>query len=288
MFPVPGSLLLAIDINTDALIEDVLQTGGRILLVVVLAYVAVRLIKGLITPLVRVAVREQMVGESEAEVTRRIETLSGVISQTTVIVVAVIAIVTILPEFGINAGPLIAGLGLVGLAVGFGAQNIVRDVINGLEVLIENQYTRGDFIRLRSNTGGSISGNVEDINLRRTVLRDQDGAVHFVSHGSIEVASNLTRGFSRVYMTVTTAAGDDLDRVFEVINATGTALAADPDFASRIRQAPQAEGIENLTAATVEVRIEGVTEPGEQWAVSAELRRRLKLAFDEAGLTLEQ
>jgi small conductance mechanosensitive channel len=274
--------LLALDINTDA----VLETAGRIALVVVLAFVAMRLLQRLITPVLRVAIREQMEGDPEIEVSKRIETLSDVIYRTLAVVITLVALVTILPEFGVNAGPLIAGLGLVGLAVGFGAQNAVRDLINGIEILIENQYGKGDFIRLRTTTGGSISGNVEDINLRRTVLRDFDGAAHFISHGSVEVASNLTHGFSRVYFTVAVPYDSDLDRVFAIIDDVGRELVADPEFAGRMRQAPQAGGIDKLGEASIEVRVTGATEPGEQWVVATELRRRLRHAFDEAGIRI--
>lgn len=274
--------LRVFDVNADA----VLEAAGRIALIVALAYLAVRVIQHVVTPVLRVAIREQMAGEPEIEVSKRIETLSEVIYRTTAVIVALVAIVTILPEFGINAGPLIAGLGLVGLAIGFGAQSAVRDLINGLEILIENQYGKGDFVRLRTNTGGTINGNVEDINLMRTVLRDFDGSVHFISHGSVEVSSNLTRGFSRVYFTVAVPNDSDLTRVFEVIDEVGRDLAADPEFANRLRQPPQAGGIDRLGETSMEIRVAGATEPGEQWVVATELRRRLRLAFDEAGIKL--
>jgi small conductance mechanosensitive channel len=196
----------------------------------------------------------------------------------------IVAFVTILPEFGINAGPLIAGIGLVGIAVGFGAQNVVRDLINGIEILAENQYGRGDFVRLRTTTGGTISGLVEDVNLRRTMLRDDDGAAQFVPHGAIEVASNLTRGESRVSFNVTVPYGADLDRVFSVIDAAGAALAADPAYAGLVLDTPRATGIDRLSDTTVEVRVRGSVAPGEQWRIASDLRRRLKLALDAAGI----
>ncbi|MPZ50292.1 MAG: mechanosensitive ion channel [Dehalococcoidia bacterium] len=276
--------LIAIDINVDAALDEVLRGGGRILLVFLLALIAVKLIQRLVTPLLRVAIREQMTGEPEIEVMRRIETLSDVIYRTTAAVIAIVAVVTVLPEFGINAGPLIAGLGLVGLAVGFGAQNIVRDVINGIEILMENQYGRGDSVRMRSVTGGLYAGVVEDINLRRTVLRDADGAVHSISHGSIEVATNLTRGSSGLSLTITVAYSADLDKVFEVIDKVGQEVASEPGLGASIRQVPRASGVESVDQASVAVRVEAVTEPGAQWRVASELRRRIKVALDAAGV----
>ncbi len=238
----------------------------------------------LVTPLVRVAVREQMAGEPEPEVRKRVETLSDVIYRTTFTVIGIMAVVTVLPEFGVNAGPLIAGLGLIGLAVGFGAQNLVKDIINGLEILIENQYAHGDYVHVRTTTGGNVSGVVEDINLRRSVLRDEDGRVHFISHGSLEVVSNDTRGYSRVGFNVVVAYNEDIDKVSEVIDRVGLELAADPQFAARIREAPRSAGIDRIAEGSVAVRVTAVTEPGEQGAVGRELRRRLKQAFDAAGI----
>jgi small conductance mechanosensitive channel len=275
---------LAIDIDTDALISDVLQSGGRILLILLLAFVAVRLIQRILTPAIRVAIRQGMTGEPESETARRIETLSDVIYRTTAAVIAVVAVVTILPEFGINAGPLIAGLGLVGIAVGFGAQHIVRDVINGVEILLENQYGRGDLVRMRSTTAGVYSGRVEDLNLRRTVLRDADGALHFIPHGHVEAATNLSRGPAGMAFSLTVAYGEDLTRVFEIVDAAGRELAADATFGPLVRQAPRAAGLDRLGEASVEVRVEGSSVPGEQARVGGELRRRLKQAFDAAGI----
>lgn len=266
---------LAIDIDTQALLEG----AGRIGVVILLALFAAWAIKRFISPVLRVAIREQMTGQPEIEVVKRIDTLTEVVYRTTVVVISVVALVTILPEFGLNPGPLIAGLGLVGLAVGFGAQNVVRDVINGLEILIENQYARGDFVKL-----GAFTGIVEDINLRRTMLRDFDGNVHFVSHGQVEVTSNYTRGFSRVTLNLGVPYESDLRRVFEVIDRIGRDIAASNDFAARVRQPPLASGIERLNETTVDIRIVGVTQPGEQWNVASELRVRLKQAFDAEGI----
>lgn len=225
-----------------------------------------------------------MAGEAEIDIVKRIETLSDVIYKTAVVAICALGLITILPEFGIAVAPLIAGLGLVGLAVGFGAQNLVKDIINGVEILMENQYGRGDFVRLRTTTGGNISGVIEDINLRRTMLRDTDGAAHFISHGSIEVSSNLTRGFSRVSFVVAISLGSDIEKAFEVINRVGAEVARDPAFAAKIRQPATAHAVERLGDAEVEIRVSGVTEPGDQWVVTSELLRRLKPAFDAEGI----
>lgn len=284
MVPVLTLPLLFISIDTEAVLAEVLRSGARILIVLVLALLAASLIRRAVGPVIRVAIREQMAGEPEAEIVKRIDTLSDVLYNVAAAAIAAVALVTILPEFGIAVGPLIAGLGLVGLAVSFGAQNLVRDVINGVEILMENQYSRGDFIRVRTTTGGVVSGAVEDINLRRTVLRDTEGAAHFVSHGRIDVASNLTRGHSQVSLVIGVSHGSDLEKAFQIINRIGEELAREPRLAAKIRRPPAVEGIERLGENTVDVRISGSTEPGEQWPVAFELQRRLKAAFDAEGV----
>jgi small conductance mechanosensitive channel len=264
--------------------DDLLRTALRILLVLVLAFTAVWLIQQLVTPVVRLAVREQMTQESPREVTKRIDTLSHVIYRTAVVLVTVIAVVTILPEFGLNAAPLIAGLGLVGLAVGFGAQNLVRDVINGLFILLENQYAVGDIVRLVALNTSSVSGTVEDMNLRRTVLRDREGVVHIMSHNQIATVSNLTRGYSRLNLLVTIPVEADLNHAFEVIEGVGESLIADPSFGPHLREAPRASGVERLGETSVDLRIVALTEPADLSDIEGELRRRLKQAFDAEGI----
>lgn len=282
--PVLALFQAAIDFNKDAAIEQVLQTAGRIALVVVLALVAVLLIRRLVRPVLGIAIREQMGAEPEIEVAKRVETLTDVVNQTTVTVIAIIALVTILPEFGINAGPLIAGLGLVGLAVGFGAQHIVKDVINGLEIITENQYARGDFVAMRTATGGSLSGVVEDINLHRTMLRDFDGNVHFIGHGQIDFVTNQTKGYSMVVVNLSVANSADLDHVYKVVGIVGTSMMKDASLAAMLREPPHAAGIERLGDGFLDIRVEGTTEPGDQWKIGTELRRRLKEAMAVEGI----
>jgi len=274
-------LIPAITINTDQAIRDVISHGSRVLVVLVVAFVAVRLINGLITPVIRIAIREQMIGEPKIEVDKRIETLSLVILRTTAIVVGIAALLTALPEIGLNVAPLVAGVGIVGLAVGFGAQNLVRDVINGLFILLENQYGKGDIIEIAGKTG-----LVEDINLRRTVLRDNDGVVHFVPHGEVKTTSNKTKGFSRVNLNIALAYGADVQQVFDLIDRVGADLGADPIWKDRVREPPRALRVEKLGDAGIEVNVVGMTEPGEQWAVAGELRRRLMTELPRAGVRL--
>jgi small conductance mechanosensitive channel len=270
-----------VTIDWDAFAEYVLRVGGRTLLILFVAFVGVTLLRRLIDPVLRIAIREQMAGQPEIEVRKRIETLSHVIYRTTLALVLVMVVITILPQFGLDAAPLIAGLGLVGLAVGFGAQNLVKDVINGVFILVENQYGKGDVVQI-----ADISGLVEDMNLRRTVLRDLDGTVHFVPHSQIAVASNMTKGYSRVNLNIRIAYETDVDHAIEVVNRIGLEMSKEPEYEGKIKDPPHVLRVDALTDSAIELKITGETAPIEQWDIMGELRRRLKLAFDAEGILI--
>lgn len=219
--------------------------------------------------------------EPEEEIEQRIDTLSHVVYRTLLLVVVVVTGIILLTEAGINVAPLIAGFGLVGLAVGFGAQSLVKDMINGLFILIDNEYSKGDVVTIAGTTG-----IVEDVNLRRTVLRDIDGTVHHVPHSSIDVSSNWTKEYSRIHLNVGVAYESDLPHVIEVINRVGNEFAADPEFAPRIRSAPQVLRVDNFGDSSIDIKIVGDTVPLEQWSLMGQLRIRLKKAFDEEGIVI--
>ena len=194
-------------------------------------------------------------------------------------VLVVWALFTILPELGVNVTPMLASVGIAGIALGFGAQSLVKDVLTGLFILVENQYSKGDVV-----TVAGISGQVEEVGLRRTVLRDLDGVVHHVPNSQIAVASNLTQEWSRVNLNVSVAYGEDLDRVFEVINRVGRELAADAEFGPLILKAPQVLRVEAFGESGIAIKVLGDTEPIRQWEVMGELRKRLIRAFLEEGV----
>ena len=162
-----------------------------------------------------------------------------------------------------------------------GAQSLVRDTINGLFILVENQYGKGDVVSI-----AGIGGLVEDVSLRRTVLRDLNGTVHSIPNGQVAVSSNQTRGWSRVNMNVRVAYGEDLDRVMAVIDRVGQALAKDPDFAPLILATPHALRVDGFDEFGVQVKVLGETQPMRQWDVAGELRKRLKKAFDEEKIEI--
>lgn len=273
------SLLISFDFNAAA--EDVLRSGSRIVLIVIVAFVVVRLAERGINPLIRMAIREQMEDEPEIEITKRIDTLSSVIYKTLVGLVVGFVIIMILPEFGVDATALIAGLGLFGLAVGFGAQSLVKDMINGVFILTENQYGKGDVV-----TVSNIVGIVEDINLRRTVIRDLDGTVHFIPHSTVDVASNWTKSYSCVNLNVRVSYSENLERAIQVVNRVGKELSEDPNYAGKILDPPHVLRVDSFEDSWIELKIFGETAPIEQWGIMGELRLRLKLAFDEEGIEI--
>jgi moderate conductance mechanosensitive channel len=269
------------DIDWDRWSETIWTHGLRIIVVLVALYVGLRLLRRALDRPVRAAVARQMEGQPEAEIEKRVDTLTDVVYRTASLVGLVIAVLTVLPEVGINIGPLLAGAGIVGLAVGLGAQSLVRDAINGLFILVENQYGKGDVVSI-----AGVGGLVEDVSLRRTVLRDLSGTVHSIPNGQVALSSNLTRGWSRVNMNVRVAYGEDVDRVMSVIDRVGDELAKEPQFSPMILAAPRALRVDGFDDLGVQIKILGETQSTRQWDVMGELRKRLKKAFDGEGIEI--
>jgi small-conductance mechanosensitive channel len=264
------------NIDWERITDWLLTHGLRILLILVLAFVADIILRFVVPRVIRPVVCRQMEGKAEEEIEQRIRTLVAVLRGSGRFVLVVWALFTILPELGINVTPVLASVGIAGIALGFGAQSLVKDFLSGLFILLENQYSKGDVV-----TVAGISGLVEEVGLRRTVLRDLDGIVHHVPNGEISVASNQTQEWSRVNMNVSVAYGEDLDKVFEVINRVGNELAADAEFGPLIIKAPQVLRVDAFEDSGIAIKILGDTEPIRQWEVMGELRKRLKKTFDE-------
>jgi moderate conductance mechanosensitive channel len=215
-----------------------------------------------------------------AEVTKRVDTVETLAMSTIRFVVLLLVVILVLGV--LNLGPVIAGLGLVLAAVAFAGQDFVRDYLAGLVILLENHFYVGDVI----GVPGQVSGTVEDFSLRRTKLRDANGTLHIVSNGEIRIASNLTRGFGGINLDMPIAYDADLDRAMALIGEVGAALAADPEWADRVIEAPLAVRVEAFGEVGMSIKVLGKVRAGEQWAVTGELRRRLLAAFAEAGIGL--
>ncbi|HEX7456347.1 MAG TPA: mechanosensitive ion channel family protein [Candidatus Nanoarchaeia archaeon] len=270
------------EIDPQTFVATTFPAAGRVILIVIIALTVQKITSKAIAKTIGLATARHKDEEKE-EFEQRIDTISGVFAATIGVVIWALTGFIILSELGINITPILTGAGIAGLAVGFGAQNLVRDILSGLFILIENQYTRGDVVRI---TG--IEGKVEDVNLRRTVLRDLDGIVHSIPNGEIKTASNLTQEFSRINLNlqIEGAKSIDIDNASKQIDEAGKNLAKDKQFGSFIIEAPHVLRVEELAKEGVVLKIAGKTKPIRQWEVMGGLRLRLKETFDKQDITI--
>ena len=280
----------------DAIIKDIQSLNANILtawlqnssniifkitLIIVVAWVTYRIIKIFISRLIKEFVRRTYQIKDGRAIEKRTKTLSGVLLFTAKVIIFAMVVMMILSELNINIGPLLAGAGIAGLAIGFGAQSLVKDIISGLFIILEDQYRTGDVVKI-----GNFSGLVEDINLRRTVLRDLDGNVHFIPNGEVAISSNLSKNISRVNLNIQVAYEENLDHVIRVINQVGEELSADEKFKDFIIKSPKFLGVDNFADSGIELKILGETKPLKQWDVTRELRKRIKEAFDREHIEI--
>jgi small-conductance mechanosensitive channel len=212
---------------------------------------------------------------------RRVETIAALFRSITSATVWTIATLMALSELGLNLGPLIAGAGIVGVAVGFGAQNLVRDFLSGIFMLMEDQYGVGDVI-----DAGPATGTVESISLRTTRLRDVNGTVWHLPNGHIERIGNRSQQWSRAVLDVDVSYQTDIGHATDVIKRTAQTMCEDAEFADSILAEPEVWGVENLGLDSVTIRLVLKTAPHDQLKVTRELRARIKAAFDEAGIEI--
>ena len=262
------------------IIPWLMSHGIKILAIAVIGYFFNLIVSRVIKRAVRLAVPPDKSLSREAEIKRE-NTLIRIFTGALTVVVVTITVLMIMEEAGVKIGPILAGAGIVGVAVGFGSQYLVRDLITGLFLILENQYRIGDVVNLNGT-----SGAVEDISLRKTTLRDLDGTVHHIPNGEITRVSNLSKEFSRVNLNMRVSYGSNLEHVISVINRTGKELAEDPYFKDLIITPPQFLRVDDFADSSVVVKILGDTQPLKQWEVTGELRKRLKIAFDSEGIEI--
>jgi moderate conductance mechanosensitive channel len=260
--------------------------GFHILLIIVVAVVALRLarlaVHGIIKALIDREATEGTAQELSAiEVRKRMDTLDQLGSNVIRFFVVVVAGLMILREFGLDIGPAVAGLGVVGIAVGFGAQSLVKDYLNGALILVENHYSKGDVVAI-----AGVAGMVEDFSLRRTTLRDLDGIVHTVPNGEIKVASNRTRTWARINQNVMVVFGTDIDKAIQVVDDVGREMASDPVWKRRILEPPRVERVESIDEMGITLKVLGTVRASEQWAAAGEFRKRLLAAFAANGIEI--
>ena len=247
----------------------------NLLKIFVVAALLVKLVRGLDGRLLRWANRNQLTPYRE----QQIRTMTTVMNNLGTALVVIMAGMMALREIGLDVRPILAGAGVIGVAVGFGAQHVVRDVIAGIFILVDDQYAIGDVVRV-----AGVEGKVESMTLRRTVLRDGEGALHTVPNGEIRVASNLTRTWSQVSIPVPIGHRQPMAQVLKVLEESGQRLAADPQLSAHLMEAPKVLGVTKLAGAHMEVLVQVRVQPGSQFEVGREWRRLIKEGLDDAGI----
>lgn len=261
----------------EAWLPGHVATGGRILLIAVLTLLALRTIHRVVPQL-----RELLVARQETtEDGQRVRTLSRVIRYVLTVAVTLLGAMLVLGELGISVAPILGAAGVIGIAVGFGAQSLVKDYFTGFFLLLENQLRIGDVV-----DAGGKSGTVEELTLRYLRLRDYSGNVHYIPNGNITVVTNMSLGFAYAVIDIGVAYAERIDEVIALMRRVGETLRTDPSFATRILEPLEVAGVEQWADSAVVIRCRFKVAPLEQWSVRREYLARIKAAFDEAGVEI--
>ncbi len=253
--------------------------GVKVLLIIVVATVAHYFVGRLIKSVIKRLIKQGPYSKEAEE--KRENTLIQVMAGAANIAIWISAGMMIMSEFGIAIGPLLAAAGVAGLALGFGGQYLIRDIISGIFILLENQYRAGDVVCFNDTCG-----LVENVSLRMTTLRDLNGTVHHVPHGEVNIVSNQSKVFSRININIGVAYDAPLEKVIKVVNEVGEEMAKDPAWSNLIIKQPKFLRVEEFADSAVVVKILGDTQPSKQWEVAGEFRMRLKIAFDREGIEI--
>ncbi|MFH1734950.1 MAG: mechanosensitive ion channel family protein [bacterium] len=268
-------------INFDMILKEfgtwVATSGVRVVIIIILALVGIKSVS-IISSRLGGLLTKQRVDEEDK---KRADTLSSVVRHLLNVVVFLVAFMMLLDQFGVEIGPILAAAGIVGLAVGFGAQNLVKDVINGFFILLEDQIRIGDWIDIAGK-----SGLVERVNLKMTILRDMAGNVHYIPNGNIEVVTNMTKEFSHYVFEIGVAYREDTDEVVEVMKQVDEEIRNDDAFKSDIIAPLEILGVDKFADSAVIIKARTKTKPIKQWRIGREYNRRLKKAFDAKGIEI--
>jgi small conductance mechanosensitive channel len=244
----------------------------KIVLVLVGAYLLIRVLRIVANKSADLQIRKLPPGVR----VQQVRTVASVLTSIGVFVISFVALLMVLGQLGLNLGPMLASAGIAGLAIGFGAQTLVHDFINGFFILLENQYDIGDTIRI-----AGVKGIVERMSLRNTVLRDEDGTLHMVPNSAIQIVSNATRDWSQLALRVTVAYSEPSDKIVGLLKQVGTDLRNDEKFANDIVSDIDVPGIDRVGNGEAEYLVLIKTRPNKQYAVTREMRRRIKESFEK-------
>lgn len=289
-----GSLLQGQENHKEELLQDIagLRTSyehylkvtaarslALALAIPMIAFVALRVLRRVVTRIETRLIGTE--GETPVDRQRRVRTLTKTSTAAISVLIWILAVIYTFAQLGLDVTPIIASASVMGFALAFGAQTLVKDFFSGFFILIENQFTIGDIVAL-----GDVSGTVEDISLRITVVRDLKGVVHYIPNGSIRQVSNKTQGWSRVVMEISVSHQENPDEAMRILNEVLQEMAQDATCAKDIIEDPSVAGVENMTERSIDIRIMIKTPPGRQWSVAREARRRIKNRFDEQGISI--
>jgi len=254
--------------------------GLKVFLIIIGTYLTILLFRLVGKRIVNYSKRTEKVSD-QAEREKRAETLAHTLNTTAKVFIIIIAIFMILKELGMDITPLLTGAGIAGLALGFGAQSLVRDFLNGFFILMENQFRVGDLVKI-----GEFDGIVERISLRTVVLRDLQGNVHVIPNGEVKAVTNMSYEWSRAVVDVGVSYKEDIDQVTKILEGVGKTMMEDEQFKEIILESPTVMGIDDFGESQVKLKMLIKTMPLKQWEVSRELRKRIKSAFEKEGIEI--
>lgn len=278
------SIFTQISNSYDQLISTLkdwaIEHGPNILLIILIAWIVYKISSKFVAGLLNHTVRPDLF-PSRVDRERRLKTIEGLVSTIIKIFVCIIAFVLIIGEFGINTGPLLASAGVLGVALGFGAQSLIKDFTSGIFIIIDNQYRVGDYVDIEG-----IEGTVEAITIRTTILRDLSGNQHHITNGSITRTTNQTVDFGGIKEDILIGKDSDIEKVKLIINRIGEELVKDKEFADKIKEAPYFDRILRFEKDGILIRILGSTTAYDQLEVNGELYSRILRAFRKNNITI--
>lgn len=270
--------LVSIGLTDSSELLNLTKTGLRIAIIIVVAFVIKMIASRLITNLKSYL---KIKSQENLEEYKRIDTLGRVFGYIATIVISVIAVIQTLNELGISIAPFLAAAGVVGVAIGFGAQSLVKDYFTGFVLLLENQVRQGDVVEV-----GSKSGFVEEVTLRYIKMRDYGGNVHYVPNGTITTVTNMSREFAFAVIDIGVAYRENIEEVMKVMQTVGKTLRKDEEFKLKILDDMEMAGVDQLADSAVMIRCRFKVIPLAQWSIKREYFKRLKVAFDKKGIEI--
>jgi small conductance mechanosensitive channel len=259
---------------------SILASAGKTLLIIVVALVVLFIVRRLVPRLIKMRL-PKIRGKAPEQNEQRVGTVSRVIIRAANVIVLVVALMMILDVLGIDTTPVLATVGVASLAIGFAAQNIIRDYMHGMFIVMEDWYREGDV----ATCDGTV-GVVQELNLRRTILRDIDGKMHVIPNSKIDRVSNWGRDWSRINLDISVGYNENLDRCISVINEVCKELKSDEKWGDKMVTTPEVLRVNKLGGSGVDIKILGDTKPLQQWALMGELRKRVKDRFDVEGIEI--